>query len=62
MVLLALRDLYPHLTDVRVITADSGQQIDIPAGAVVIDTRELGFYTHARTAQELSTAGCLPQG
>lgn len=61
MVSLAVRDLYPTLTDVRVITVDSGQQIDIPADAVVIDARELGFYTHAHTVRELSAAGCLPR-
>jgi hypothetical protein len=62
MVYLALRDLDPTLTDVRVLVAEPGQEIAVPAGAAVIDTRELGFYSHARTPEKLNALGCLPQG
>jgi len=62
MMYLALRDLYPTLTGVRVLVVEPGQEITVPAGAAVIDTRELGFYSHTHTPQELNAAGCLPQG
>lgn len=62
MTYLALRDLYPNLTGIRVLVVAPGQEIAVPAGAAVIDARELGFYTHARTPRQLSALGCLPQG